>query len=108
MVFNGYAVSKHKLRLHGIGIILLIERFHADLYTFRNHAYHTIDFGKSKTKLLPQIIKELIGVKLSTRTIFAAQKPQDIVFDSLVCNHLLFGNKDKYYWNDKYRYLKTN
>src|SRR6476620_455448 len=89
MVFNGYSVSKHKLRLHGIGIILLIERFHADLYTFRNHAYHTIDFGKSKTKLLPQIIKELIGVKLSTRTIFAALKPQNIVLQSLVYNHLL-------------------
>jgi len=27
--------------------------------------------------LLPQIINELIGVKVSTRAIFAAQKPQE-------------------------------
>jgi hypothetical protein len=78
MVLNGNTVSKHKLRLYGIGIILLIERFHAYFNTFRNHASHTIDFDKYKTKLLPQIINELFRVKDSTRIIFAAQKPQGL------------------------------
>jgi S-adenosylmethionine/arginine decarboxylase-like enzyme len=103
MVFNGYAVSKHKLRLHGIGIILLIERFHANLNTFRNHAYHTIDFGKCKTKLLPQFIKELIGVKLSTRTIFAALKPQNIHYHSIDYDHIMKTKRDMNIWNDYYR-----
>jgi hypothetical protein len=58
--------------------------------------------------LLPQFIKELIGVKLSTRTIFAALKPQSIVLHSLVYNHLLKRIMTRYIGHEIYRHLKIN
>ena len=44
MVFNSNAISKHKLRLQRVAVILLIECFNANLNTFRNHADHTKRF----------------------------------------------------------------
>ena len=54
LVLYGYTVSKHKLRLQGIGIVWLVEGFYTYFYAFRHFRDHRnfVCTGKVQKKRL--------------------------------------------------------